>query len=205
MPDHNRSRRRDSIYSDFGLIYQDAIALALGIEAHTPTPWLTLAREYGEGAWRVVGSELSAICRDVGNGWMQLVSIEASPESRAQLQRALDNFTRALEAALDDPEWNSGDDNYQPPHVPRIGPNEVVMLYCRKCIQYPCECREYDYARDGSEALGFCPNDGNGLEIQTEDSESTIFAPCPYCKTEWEMLIDGSLVVFEPGSDPFAE
>jgi len=74
------------------------------------------------------------------------------------------------------------------------------MLYCRMCKRYPCDCGEYEYVRDGSEGIAYCPNDGNVLAIQTEDRESTIFAACPHCRNEWERFADGSFVVFEEDS-----
>jgi hypothetical protein len=66
----------------------------------------------------------------------------------------------------------------------------------------------WDWKPDGGlvdmkPTVAFCPRDGRALGIQSEDLDSTIFAACPACSTEWESLLEGSFAVFEPGEGGF--
>ena len=96
----------------FGLVFQDAIAWAAGLDLdRTPTPWFRRADEYGSRVWRLFGNNLAVVSWDCGNGWMTIMTLEPlTAITPDEFRVAAARFWSRLLEAMDDPDLNGGDD-----------------------------------------------------------------------------------------------
>ena len=96
-----------------GLVYEDAIAWAAGIDVEsTPTPWFERSEEYGERAWRLVGKDVAVVCWDCGNGWMDIMTLEPLASTGPhEFRAAAVRFYNRLSEAMENPDLNGGNSN----------------------------------------------------------------------------------------------